>query len=635
MNSCLTNLKTLLCLLTVCGTLSAQTSSLVLPVPNLPSAQGFMRRYRVPEVPPVSVANSPRLDSLLREGKLYLSLEDAISLALENNLDVELQRYTPLYAATDLERARSGFTLRGVPLGVREGPSGVGSPSIPQTQSLGAGLSSQQGQSTASISSADTQASLSGGPPVPNQELALVGNWSYNHITSPQTSTFLTGTNSLVADTNVGNVGLQKGFITGAVASLTFNNNRQFFNNLRSDINPSLASNIGITLTQPLLRGFGLATNRRYIRIAKNNREVSDLAFSQQVMSTVSAVVRLYWDLVSLNEDVKVKQTSVTASEQLLDQNRKQVDAGTMAPIEVVRARAEAAASRRDLTVAQTLVSLQEAVLKDYLTRSTADDPLLSEVRIVTTDTIQVPEQEPIEPIQDLVAKAFKLRPELALARLQLENSNISLKGTKSALKPQLDLVLNTQNNALYGPVNPAPPISFTGGEAPPRTPSAVFLGGFGTGLEQIFDRKFPNYGLGLQLSVPLGNRSAQADIVRDQLAVRQQEIRLRQLEKQIRLDIRNALTAVQQARTIVEAAVEARVLQEQTLDAEQKKLSVGVSTNYQVIQAERDLAQARSAEVTAMDTYVKARNSLDRATGDILAKNNVGIDNAYRGKMN
>jgi len=551
----------------------------------LSPAGGLYQPYRWRQEPPVNLTNSGRLDSLIRAGRIYLSLQDAIALALENNLDIELQRYNLRNADAALLKAEAG----------------------------GAG--------------------------VPVYDPVASFNYNFAHQTTPQTSSFVTGTNSLVNRVKTANFSIQKGFVTGATATFGWNNTFARSNSGRSDFNPSMSSNFSLQVSQPLLRGFGWALNNRNIRVAKNNRQVSDLSFREQVINIVANVVNLYWDLVSYNEDVKVKRQALALAEKLRSDNQKQVEIGTLAPIEVVRAEAQVALSQQDLTISETRLLQQETLLKNALSRTGVASPLLAEARIVPTDLIRVPAVEPIQPIQDLIAQALSSRPDLDQSRIQIENSKISLEGIKSSLKPSLDLVGSLQNNGLAGQINslPIPPIPGTNLPPSQRNPNSVdpfFLGGYGTVLSQLFARNFPNYGVGFQLNIPLRNRSAQADMIQNQLALRQQEIRQQQLINQIRLDVTNALIAVQQARATYEAAVKTRILQEQTLDAEEKKYALGASTIFFVIQAQRDLAQARSSEVAALSNYSKARVALDRATGQVLAAYGVEIEEAKSGKV-
>jgi outer membrane protein TolC len=429
------------------------------------------------------------------------------------------------------------------------------------------------------------------------------------------------GTPALVSDATTANFGWQKGFLTGGELSAGFENSHQTLNHRRYDLTPFNVSSFGITFTQPLLRGFGRALNSRFIRIANNSRTQSDLVFQQQVISTVAGVIRLYWDLASLAEDVKVRRQALERAERLLSDNQAQAEAGTRAPIEVVRARAEAARARRDLIAAEALVRQQETIFKDYLTRKTVPDSALAGVRIILTDPLRADRDRPVPTASELAASALRQRPDLAQARIQIESTRLALKGSKNALLPSLDLSATVRNNALAGDVNP---LTLPG--ASPHSPEPVLVGGYGTALTQLLRRNFPDYGVGIQLTIPLRNRAAEADFARDNLALRQQELRLQQLNKQLHVEIENALIALEQARAAIEAAEQEREFQEQSLAAEEEKLAVGASTTFLVIQYQRDLAQARSAEVAARAGYLKARAALDRAGGLLLESHGVSL---------
>ena len=591
--------------------------------------------YRARFVPPVDFANSGRVDNLIRAGQLYLSLQDAIALAIENNLDIELQRFSPRVAEAEVLRAQGGGILRGLPLIIRQLPQGVGGPGAPLLTTVGgtAPSTSALGNSAdlAFITAQSTDLSIQGvtpfatGPPIPAYDPSIAGLLNWAHQSTPQTSSFITGTNTLIVNTTTGNLGIQKAFSTGTAVNLGFNNNRQNSNSSRSQYNPYTTGSLGLTVTQPLLQGFNIAVNRRFIRIARNEERISDFIFRQQLLETVSGVVRLYWDLVSLEEDVKVKTQALSLSQKLYEDNKSQVEVGTLAPLELKRAQAEVARSRQDLTNSESLALQQELLLKNILTRSRATDPLLRSARIIPLDRIQIPANEQPQPVQDLVGQAFNSRPDLAQARIQIESSNIGLRGSRNALLPTLDLIGSAQNNGLSGEPNML--------QQSPADP--FFVGGYGNALGQIFSRNFPNYAIGLQLNIPLRNRVAQADVIRDELQVRQTEVRLRQLENQVRLEVENALVALDRARASYNAAVETRQLQEEALAAEQERYSVGASTSFFVIQYQRDLAQARSTEVATQGNYAKARAALDRATGATLADNHVDVEDAYHGRVN
>jgi outer membrane protein len=596
---------------------------------------GWLRPYSPRFVPEVNFKNSERIYTLVRAGQIYLSLNDALALALENNLDIELQRYSPAIAETDVTRASGGGTLRGVPLSVRELPAGVGGPGAPLLTAVGAATPSGSispnigelggiAQQETSLSVLGTN-STSAGPPLPVFEPTLSGRLDWSHQSNLQSTLSSYGVNPVMLESLSGTFGVQKGFATGTSVSAGYTSQRQSANWIKPDYNPFTMATAGVTVTQRLLQGFRLAVNQRYIRIARNNRQVSENVFHQQVIATAASVIRLYWDLVSLYEDVRVKRDALRVAETLRENNRAQVEAGTLAPIEVKRAQAEVARGRQDLTNAESLLIQQELVLKKVLTRSGMTDERLRGLRLVPLDRIEIPPRDDVRPIEELVGEAYRNRPDLTQARLQISNSEISLRASKNALLPSLDLVAGLQNNALAGQSNLL---------GVPSGADPFYLGGAGTLLSQLFARNFPNYSVGFQLNVPLRNRVAQADVVRDQLEIRQSQVRLHNIEQQVRLEIESALIALTRARTAFQAAVETRQLQQEALDAERDRYAVGASTSFFVIQSQRDLAQARTTEVIARGNYAKARAALDRATGATLEKNKIQMSDALRGEV-
>ena len=376
-------------------------------------------------------------------------------------------------------------------------------------------------------------------------------------------------------------------------------------------------------MTQPLVRGFGMSLNRRFIRIAQNEQKITSLLFQQQLIETVYGVIRLYTDLVALSEDVKVKQETVTLAEKLFADTKAQVDEGTLAPVEMTRANAQVFASRQDLINSTGLLEEQEAILKTVLTRRGNEDPEVANARVLPTDTLNIPEKETARPLQEILSEAVSNRPDLGQARLQVQNSEIGLVGSRNLLRPEVDLVGIAQNNGLAGVANPLS-----------QAPGIPYTGGFGDVLNQVFTRKFPTYGIGVQVTLPLRNRVAEADVARDELQLRQSEVRVRQLQNQARLEVEDAMIAMRRARSSYEAAVQTRLLQQESLEAEQAKYEVGASTSFFVIQYESLLSQARSTEVAAKSAYIKARAALQRATGSILTENKISLDTAYKGRM-
>lgn len=625
------------------GTLPSGTPSPGPRDPRIATPDGnwlssFGHPYETRRVSKISEQNSDRIFDLTRAGQLYLSLQDAIALALENNLDVELERFLPTIAGTDVERAEGGGLLRGLSLLVNEPAPGIGGPNGPLLTNLTAGstptsLVNTNFSDIALISEQQNDLSVTGALPqspgsqIPVYDPTISGLFNWTHQNTAEFDNLLTsGSNWLTTNTYNGNLGYSQGFSPGTAVNLTFDNSRFNSNSTRYTYDPLSTSSLALTVTQPLLRGFGISLNRRFIRIAKNSERIANLVFQQQVIDTVAGVARLYTDLVSLNEDVHVKEEALRLAQRLYDDNKNKVEQGTQAPIEMTRAQAQVASAQQALIVSQGLVRQQELIVMTALTRKGLANPALREAHIIPTDSVTIPEQEGTPPIADLIAMGLKNRPDLSQAAIQVENSQITLKGSHNALRPELDLVGVAQSGGLSGTLNPA---------AAPFSPSAIAnAGSYGDALEQLIHGNFPTYGVGLQLTLPLRNRVAQADAVRDELQVRQAQVRRQQLEDQVRLEVADAQVSLQQARASYDAAVETRVLQEQSVKVELQKFDVGLSTNYLVIEYQSFLAQAQSTEVAAKGAYAKAKIALERALGTILDTDHVTIDEAYHGQV-
>jgi outer membrane protein TolC len=585
-------------------------------------------------VPPVDLSNSPRIRQVLRSGNIYLSLSDAIALAIENNLDIQLERYTLPAADSELLRAKGGGLLRGLTYDVFEVPVGVGGPASPlvtsaATPTVGAagsvptnpselGALSEQLDNLALLQTVP----LSNGPAIPQFDPALTGQLNWTHTTTPDTDPLAYGTNALAGSTTNANAAYTQGFGPGTELNAGFDNARYTTNSLQTAFSPYTASSLGFTVTQPLLRGFGLAVNRRFIRISKNEQRIAGLLVQQQLIATVYGVVRLYTDLVALYEDIKVKEESLASAEKFYTDTKAEVDEGTQAPVELTRANAQVYSLRQDLIDSRGLLEEQEAIVKTVITRRTDNDPEILNARIIPTGSIEVPDNDETRPLQDLIALAFANRPDLRQAGLQVENTQISLQGSRNGLRPEVDLVGTAQNSALAAQPNPLIPAI----ESP-------LVGGYGNALEQLATRKYPTYGVGLNITLPLRNRIAQADVTRDEILLRQSQVLQEQLHKQAQLEVEDALIAMRRARASYEAAVQTQKLQQESLDTEQAKFEVGASTSFFIIQYQSFLAQARSTVVVAKSAYLKARAALERATGTILDDNNVALGEAMRGR--
>jgi outer membrane protein TolC len=470
-------------------------------------------------------------------------------------------------------------------------------------------------------------AALSLGPPIPQFDPLLTVSQTWQHQTIPQLSAVNSGTGTFIANSATTTPGYAQGFSSGALVTAGFTSLREHNNATNYILNPFNTSTLSATVVQPLLRGFGPAVNRRFIQIARNNLETTDLLFRGQLIATVYGTVRLYEDLVSLGEDVKVKEETLALAERLYEDNRSQVEHGTLAPVELTRAQASVASAQENLAYSRGYFDQQELVLKTFVTRRGTADPAVRSAHIETTTPLDIPALEPVRPAEDYVVEALHKRPELGEARQQIENSHIALRGSRNELLPELDLVASGQNASLTGQPNPfAAPGTLT--------PVPGTIGGFGTNLAQIFSGRYSTYSIGVQLSLPLRNRIARADVARDEIEIRQWDVRRQQIENQIRLEVEAEVVALTQARAALDAAIEARRLQEQSLRIELEKYAVGLSTTFLVIQYENFVAQARSTEVAARNVYVKARAALERATASIVEDHGIRVQEALRGRL-
>lgn len=592
----------------------------------------FEKPYVEKRVAPVDFNNTMRVRDLIRAGNLYLSLSDALALAIQNNLDIELQRYAIPIAETEVLRAQGGGLLRTILYTLNETPTGIGGPNSPLITT--AATQATPGTSVATNASelallgepqvnylTQGTIALSNGSPIPLFDPTLTAQYNFQHMNTPETTSAFAQNGDLEGTLQTANAGFNQGFSTGANVSASFVNSRQDVNSLSNSFNPVINSGLALNVTQPLLRGFGREVNRRFIRIAANEEKITSLLFRQQLIMTVYGVIRLYTDLVSLAEDVKVKQDTYQFAQTLLQNTQDEVNQGTQAPIELTRARAQVSATQQDLINSQGLLDEQAAILKNVISRRGSEDPEVRDARLIPTDSLDIPASTPDETrsVQDLLQEAYRERPDLAQAGLQTENVRIALEGSRNELRPELDLVGTAQSNALAGAAN-----GLNMG-----VPASAYLGGYGAALDQIFTVKNPTVAIGLQLTLPLRNRVAQADATRDELQLRQTQIRERQLRNQAQLEVEDALIGMRRARASYEAAAQTRKLQEESLEAEQIKFMEGASTSFFVIQYQSYVAQARSTELAAKGAFLKARAAMQRALGSILDDNGISFDAA------
>lgn len=588
--------------------------------------------YSPRSVAPPNLANTARIDQLMRDGKLYISMNDAVALALENNLDIAIARYNLNIADTDIWRAKAGFnTILGVNNGVVQNTPGGGVGGFGTQVGSGQGGTSVGAGGAGAGTSGLVQSTLGSGPLITSFDPIVSGTFQVdrNHILPSSTFSPASPVN-----TTTGNFSYQQGFQWGTNLLVGFNNQRQTVAEAPfQQLSPQLNSTFNFRLTQHLLQGFGFAPNTRFIQIAKNNREISDVAFRLQITTTVDQIENMYWDLVFAYENVRVQQEQLAFAQKTLSDTKKQVEIGTLAPIEVVRAQSTVATNQQTLTVALTNLQLQQLLMKNALSRNLVD-PVLADAEVIPTSTMELPAQEAVVPIQDLVNDALAHRPELAEARINLSNTQISNKAIRSSLRPTVDLFAYYGGAGLGGEQNPT---NLCVNQNPPIfgcSTTPVNSVGYSSTLNQLVNSNASDKGAGITINIPLRNRFAQSVQTRSEFEYRQAQLRIQQLENQVRIEVRNAQFGVQQNRASVASAQAAVDLARQSLDAEQKKYALGASTSTLVLQNEAALTQAESTLISAKAAYEKSRLELDRATGSLLEHAQIRIADAERGQV-
>lgn len=628
------------CILTslmACAMLQAQSSpsdaqapSAPAPAPthvqfDMPKSHNPLKAYESDSVPEPLLANSAELGQLIRDGKLYLSLKDAIDLALQDNLDLAIARYNLPIANTDILRTKAGGFFRGVNTGVVQGTPGGGVGGF-GTGAPGAGAGGTTGGAGGAGAGASglVQSTLGAGTAVASYDPAIVSSIGAEHQTTPLASLQIYGVPSLQLNTGQSTLEYVQAFPTGTSISVQFNNNRQTNNSPNFFLSPSIGSMFRFSFQQQLLAGFGLGPNLRYLRIARNNKKISDIAFKDQVIATVTQIENIYWDLVSAYEQTQVNEQSYAFAQQTFENAKKQLQLESVPEMDVMRAEAEVSKRDQELTVARTSLQLQETLMKNAITKS-LDDPVLEAMSVIPTDTMQNSITPASQPIQDLIAQAQHNRPDLAESDIDLVNRRISRSAARNALLPSISLVGFYGGSGIGGPVNPL---------CIPQGCTSTAPGDFSGALNNAFNNSSPDYYIGLNLNIPIRNRVAKADQYRSELEYRQAELRMEQLKKQVRIEVRNAQYALDQTGARVEAARKARDLAQRTFDITKKEQDLGAGSSYQTLSAQRDLSLAELDLVNAMTVYAKARVELDRATGATLEHNGILLEEAITGNV-
>ncbi len=589
---------------------------------DIPHSFNPIDAYRPSHVPEPSLANSPSLDSLIHDGVLELSLKDAIALALENNLDLAIARYNIPIAEADVLRTRAGGVFRGVNTGVVQNTPGGGFGGF-GAGAAGAGAGGTTGGAGGAGGGAGglVQSTLGTGTNVSSYDPQVSSSGYLTHNTEPLSNLATFGIPTLKENTIFGDVAISQAFATGTSVSFGYNTDRLTTNSPFVFLNPELDTSYRFTLQQQLLAGFGPGPNLRYLRIAKNNQKISDDAFELQVATTVTQIANMYWDLVAAYEDEQVKEGSLTFASQTLDSGRKQLELQAIPALDVMKDESEVAQRQQDLSIAKSTLEFQELLIKNALTKN-LDDPILEAMPVRPTDlsTVVIDLAMTNSATEDAINQALKRRLELAESEIDLQNRDISKKAAANALLPSLNAEAYYGGTGLGGPASAASTIAST---------VPVNYGGT---VANAFNNSAPNYYVGLSLNIPIRNRVAKSDQYRAELETRQAELRLQQLKKQIRIEVRNAQYAVDQSRARVTAAQQARDLAQKTFDITAKEQDLGAGSVVQTLGARHDFATAESALVAARTAYQKSEVELQRAIGTTLEANSISIESARTG---
>jgi outer membrane protein TolC len=590
---------------------------------EMPKSYSPLHPYMPDLVPEPVLANSARIDQLVRDGKLYLSLKDAINLALENNLDLAIARYNIPIANTDILRTQAGGLFRGVNTGVVQGTPGGGVGGLGSgAPGAGAGGTTSGAGGAGAGASGLVQSTLGTGTNVSSYDPSINLNVGEEHQTLPLSNLQINGVPSLQTNTGQFNVNYSQSFATGTNLSFGFDNNRQTTNGIFTTLSPGLNSQYRLAFSQELLAGFGFGPNLRYLKIASNNKKISEIAFKDQVVATVTQIENIYWDLVSAYEQAQVNEQSLAFAQQTFGNAKKQLELQSIPKMDVMRAEAEVSKRDQELTVARTNLELQQSLMKNALTKS-LDDPVLEAMPVVPTDRTQPVKSESTQPVLDLISQALHGRAELAESNADLSSRQISRIAARNALLPTLSFEAFYGGSGLSGQLNPLC-VGCT----------STTSGGIGDALQSTFNNSAPDYFVGLNLNIPLRNRVAKADQYRSELEYRQAQLREEQLKKQIRIEVRNAQYALEQTAARVGAAQKARDLAERTFEITKKEQTLGAGSSYQTLTSQRDLSVAELDLVTARTIYEKAKVELDRATGTTLEHNGILIQDAINGTV-
>lgn len=585
---------------------------------TMPHRRNPFDAYRPSLAPPLNLHNSPRLDSLMRDGKLYIGLQDAIDLAIENNLDLAYFRYNLPTAQTDLARTLAGGQANGV-------NTSVVSASTQSSASAGSAGSGNSG-STAGAGAAGAgglvTSTLGEGTFVEPFDPLFTVKGFVDHTKTQEVSTVLVGVPLYEQNTVEFQTQYTQFFPTGMGLQFSLSGQRVAANSPEEIVNPDIAMNYNLTLSQPLLAGFGTGTNKRWIRIAKKNLELTDYAFKNQVIATVTGVEDIYWDLVGAYEDEQIKAQSLDFANQTLTDDQKQLELKAVPAMQVMTDQAAVATAEGNLTVARATLKAAELNLKNALTKT--DDPTIDDMPVVPLDKIGPSDPNASKTIDDLIAEAEKNRPDVSQDQIGMQVAQMNLKAINNELLPSLNAYGLFAGYGTGGPLNPKCDLGqYCKTSLPTDTPGV---------LQDAFNYSSPEYQVGFTLNITIRNRVAKADQYRAQLAFRQSQITYEQQKKSIRFDVRNSQFSLQQAQARVDAAQKAKDLAQRTFDITKQEQKLGAKSSLDTLNAESALAVAESALDAARTAFEIAKVDIDRATGETLERTGVSIDDAKTG---
>jgi len=579
-----------------------------------------LKIYTGTEEGKASFMNSVRLSDLVKNGKIYLSLSDALTLALENNYDLAIARYNLDIADTDILRAKSGASLFGAPSSLVTNTLGGASQTLTATGGGPGGSSTSAGSGAAGL----TLSADGAGPQPENFDPSITAAIQFDRAHNPSTSFFSGGTSS----TNTYNFTYNQGFVTGTALAVTFNNTYATTSNTVSSFSPELSATYKATLTQHLLQGAGIWVNKRLIQEAIYDRRITDAGFRQQILYTVNQVENIYWALVSSYEDLQSKERALEQSTKVYGDDQKQLEIGTMAPLDVVTAESAMASDKQALISSQSNLNYQQLIIKQAIARNLNDAALIA-APIIPTDRVSLDElPEEKQSSDDLVQLAFQQRPELEQAVLALKKDQITLRGAKNALLPIFDVFGYLGGSGIAGAPNKNCTQFCTGTSEPAKGAGTCY----GTAFENTFNNSAPDKGIGFNLTIPLSNRTAQSLQARSVIEYRQEQLRLEQLYTQIRMQVVNQQYALTNDRASVLAAEAAQRFNAQSLDAEQKKLHLGASTTALVLQQSRNLATAEDNLIAAQASYARDRAALYQLLATTLQHYGISLGDAAAG---